>query len=84
MPNDTSEIGKDLVVDLSVSLKAICNIWFCRNIWMYSFEKKIKPNESNIGENQDPLKCPTRLQLDHGNVMEAYCKVKCFKCFNIL
>lgn len=50
---------------------------------MYSFEKKINPNESNIGENQDPLKCPTKLQIDQHNIMEAYCKVKCFKYFNI-
>lgn len=50
---------------------------------MYSFEKKINPNESNIGENQDPLKCPTKLQIDQRNIMEAYCKVKCFKYFKI-
>lgn len=43
---------------------------------MYSFEKKRNPNESNIGEKQDPLKCPTKLQIDPGHIMEAYSKVQ--------
>lgn len=50
---------------------------------MYSFEKKINPNESNMGGKSGSFKMPHKASIDHGNIMEAYCKVKCFKYFNI-
>lgn len=38
--------------------------------------RKIKPNNSSTGKKQDPIKCLTKFQMDHGNIMEAYHQVQ--------